>query len=63
MQLLPDSWQNTVGLYLPMNAAESVYRVPQGPHSLAPWAGLSVLCGYAAAALITGFILIGRRDA
>lgn len=63
MQLLPDSWQNTVGPYLPMNAAESVYRVPQAPHFLAPWAGLGVLCGYAAAALAAGFILIGRRDA
>jgi len=63
MQLLPASWQDTVGQYLPMNAAESVYRVPQAPHSLAPWAGLGMLCAYAAAALIGGFILIVRRDA
>jgi hypothetical protein len=63
MQLLPASWQDTVGQYLPMNAAESVYRVPQAAHSLAPWAGFGVLCGYAAVALIAGFILIGRRDA
>jgi len=46
-----------------MNAAEAVYRVPQAPHSLAPWAGLGVLCGYAVVALVAGFILIGRRDA
>ena len=63
MQLLPDSWQNTVGPYLPLNAAEAVYRVPQAPHFLTPWAGLGVLCGYAAAALAAGFILIARRDA
>jgi ABC-2 type transport system permease protein len=63
MQLLPASWQNTVGQYLPLNAGESIYRVPQEPHSLAPWTGLSVLCGYAAIALIAGFILISRRDA
>ena len=63
MQLLPASWQDTAGQYLPMNAAESIYRVPQAPHLLAPWAGLGVLCGYAAAALAAGFILIGRRDA
>ena len=63
MQLLPRSWQDTVGPYLPMNAAESLYRVPQAPHSLAPWAGFGVLCAYAVAALAAGFILIGRRDA
>ena len=63
MQLLPDSWQNTVGPYLPLNAAEAVYRVPQAPHFLAPWTGLGVLCGYAAATLAAAFILISRRDA
>jgi ABC-2 type transport system permease protein len=42
MQLLPAAWQDMVGPYLPMNAAESVYRVPQGPHSLTPWAGFGV---------------------
>ena len=63
MQLLPASWQDTVGPYLPLNAAESIYRVPQAPHSLAPSAGFGVLCAYAAAALAAGFILIGRRDA
>jgi ABC-type transport system involved in multi-copper enzyme maturation permease subunit len=30
---------------------------------LAPWAGLLVLCGYAAAALTAGYLLLRRRDA
>jgi ABC-2 type transport system permease protein len=63
MDLLPASWQDSVGRYLPMNAAESIYRVPQAPHSLSPWAGLGLLCAYAGAALFAGFVLIGRRDA
>jgi ABC-2 type transport system permease protein len=63
MDLLPASWQDSAGRYLPMNAAESIYRVPQAPHSLSPWAGLGLLCAYAGAALIAGFVLIGRRDA
>ncbi|HEX6523297.1 MAG TPA: ABC transporter permease subunit [Streptosporangiaceae bacterium] len=63
MQLLPSSWQDTVGPYLPMNAAEAMYRVPPGAHLLAPWTGFGVLCGYAAAAIAAGFILIARRDA
>jgi ABC-2 type transport system permease protein len=63
MDLLPASWQDSAGRYLPMNAAESIYRVPQAPHSLSPWAGLGLLCAYAGAALFAGFVLIGRRDA
>jgi hypothetical protein len=42
---------------------EAVYRVQPGAHSLAPWSAFAVLCGYAAAALATAFILIARRDA
>jgi ABC-type transport system involved in multi-copper enzyme maturation permease subunit len=64
--LLPASWQNTVGPYLPMSAAEAVYSLGSGTghlKHLAPWAGFGVLCAYAAAALAAGFILIGRRDA
>ncbi len=65
LQLLPASWQDTVGPYLPLNAAEAVYLVGSGGHQahLGPWAGFGVLCAYAAAALAGGFILIGRRDA
>jgi ABC-type transport system involved in multi-copper enzyme maturation permease subunit len=61
--LLPASWQNTVGRYLPMNAGEVIYTVHHQAHTLAPWAGLGVFCGYAAAALLAGFIMISRRDA
>jgi len=66
LALLPASWQATVGPYLPMNAAEAVYSVGAGTghlKHLAPWAGLGVLCAYATAALLAGFILISRRDA
>jgi ABC-2 type transport system permease protein len=63
MALLPASWQDTAGRYLPMNAAESAYTVHHQAHTLAPWTGLGVFCAYAAAALVTGFVLIGRRDA
>jgi hypothetical protein len=61
--LLPASWQNTVGPYLPMNAGEAIYTVQHQAHTLAPWAGLAVFSGYAATALLTGFIMITRRDA
>jgi ABC-2 type transport system permease protein len=63
ISLLPASWQNTVGPYLPMNAGETIYSVQLQAHTLAPWAGLGVFSGYAAAALLGGFIMISRRDA
>jgi hypothetical protein len=61
--LLPSSWQDTIGRYLPMNAADTVYTVRPQPHMLTPWAGLGVFSLYAAAALAAGLVLIGRRDA
>ena len=63
ISLLPQSWQNTVGPYLPMNAGETVYTVNHQAHTLQPWTGLGVFCLYAAAALVTGFVLINHRDA
>jgi hypothetical protein len=46
-----------------MNAGEAIYTVQHQAHTLTPWAGLGVFCGYAAAALLTGFVMISRRDA
>jgi hypothetical protein len=61
--LLPSSWQGTIGPYLPMNAGDAIYTGRPEAHMLWPWAGFSVFCLYAAAALTAGFVLIGRRDA
>ena len=63
IMLLPRSWQNTIGPYLPMNAADTLYSLRHEAHTLQPWAGFGVFCLYTAAALAAGFILIGRRDA
>src|SRR5712691_1741097 len=62
-ELLPKSWQDTIGPYLPLNAGDSVYTVQHQARALEPWAGLGVFCLYAAVALAAGFILISRRDA
>jgi hypothetical protein len=61
--LLPQSWQDTIGPYLPMNAGDAIYTVRHQAHTLQPWAGFGVFCLYAAAALVAGFILISHRDA
>ena len=44
--LLPDSWQNTVGPYLPSAAGGAFGAVSREPDSLSPWAGLAVFLGY-----------------
>jgi ABC-2 type transport system permease protein len=61
--LLPSSWQDTLGPFLPMNAGDTIYTVRPEAHMLQPWAGFGVFCLCAAAALAAGFVLIGRRDA
>ena len=61
--LLPQSWQDTIGPYLPMNAGETIITVHHQAHTLQPWPGFGVFSVYAAAALAAGFILISHRDA
>jgi ABC-2 type transport system permease protein len=62
--LLPHSWQTTVGPYLPLNAGGQIYIASRfDPNSLPPWTGLGVFCLYTAAALAIGIFLITRRDA
>jgi hypothetical protein len=61
--LLPQSWQDLIGGYLPMNAGDAIYTTRPEAHMLGPWTGLAVFAAYAAVALAAGFTLIGRRDA
>jgi len=63
INLLPQSWQATVGPYVPMEAGSQIFiAVHHDPNSLGPWSGFGVFCLYAATALGIGFILIQRRD-
>jgi hypothetical protein len=49
MNVLPTSWNDAASPYLPLQAGQAIMSVTPGNH-LSPWAGLAVLCGYAAAA-------------
>jgi ABC-2 type transport system permease protein len=61
---LGTSIQNSVGQFLPMMIAEnSISAVKPVSHSLSPGLGLAMLCGYAAAALVIGGVVLSRRDA
>lgn len=61
--LLPTSWRNDVMPYLPANAGTQIFTVDRVHDALAPWTGLAVLCGYAAAAIGVAALLVTRRDA
>ena len=61
--LLPQSWQDTIAGYLPMNAGDAIYTLRPEAHMLGPWTGLGVFSLYAAAGLTVAFLLISRRDA
>lgn len=62
MNVLPLSWNNAASPYLPLGAGQAVMALTRGDHQLAPWAGLGLLCAYAAAALVVASVLLVRRD-
>jgi ABC-2 type transport system permease protein len=61
--ILPQTWQNRIAGYLPMNAGDTIYSLHHETGSLTAWAGFGIFCLYAATALVLGFLLISRRDA
>jgi ABC-2 type transport system permease protein len=60
---LPSDWQANIDKYLPLNAGMAVMQAATQPGRLGPWAGLSLMFGYAAIALVTGGVVLLRRDA
>jgi ABC-2 type transport system permease protein len=61
MNVLPASWNDAASPYLPLAAGEAIMSTTGGNH-LSPWVGLALFCGYAAAALGVGAVLLVRRD-
>jgi hypothetical protein len=61
--VLPASWQHNVVPYLPSNAGQAIMLLHSSPDSLAPWTGLGLFAGYAAAAIALAALLLRRRDA
>jgi ABC-2 type transport system permease protein len=60
--VLPASWNDAISPYLPDAAGRDVLSLTQGAHSLGPWAGFALFCGYAAAAVAIAAALLVRRD-
>jgi ABC-2 type transport system permease protein len=61
--LLPESAQDTIQRIAPMTAGICVQTTPGHGAPLSPGAGIAVLGAWAAAAMLGGLWLIGRRDA
>lgn len=62
MDLLPTSWSDKIGPYLPSNAGEAYWGKPDTAH-LSPWAGFAVLCGWTALFIVLAAARIKRHDA
>ncbi|MCW2540181.1 MAG: transporter permease [Frankiales bacterium] len=60
--LLPKSWSDKIGPYLPANAGEAFWGHPEGSH-LSPWVGLAVLCAWTAVAVALAAVRLTRYDA
>jgi hypothetical protein len=62
MNVLPTSWNDAITPYLPSNAGRAIISITHDVHSLAPWTGFALFCGYAALALAVAAVLLVRRD-
>jgi len=60
--LFPTSFANSVDPYLPSNAGGALWTINPDAHTLAPWSGFAVFCGYTAASILIAAILTKRRD-
>ena len=65
VQALPSSIEYDVRRFLPDRIGAQILNGPANgfPGAFSPWIGLLILCGYAAAVLLIGGVLLVRRDA
>ncbi len=61
--LLPQSTQDTIDPYLPLNAGRQIFSLHHDASNLGSWAGFGVFCIYGAVSLAVAALLINRRDA
>jgi ABC-2 type transport system permease protein len=62
LNVLPRSWNDAITPYLPGNAGRAIISITHDAHSLAPWTGFALFCGYAALSLAVAAVLLVRRD-
>ncbi|MFI5935908.1 ABC transporter permease [Actinoplanes sp. NPDC051494] len=60
--LLPDSWSDTIGPYLPGTAGGAVMSLQTSDGSLGPWTGLAVFAGWVALTLAAAAYRLVKTD-
>ena len=65
VNFLPGTWQDHVNKWMPAIAGSQVWvtKASSPETLLSAWAGLAVLAGYAAIAIVAGLVLFRTRDA
>jgi len=63
LELLPASWQDDIGPYLPSNAGEAMFTLTHDSTTLSPGAGLAVFAGWTVLALGGAAYRLMRSDA
>jgi ABC-2 type transport system permease protein len=61
--LLPESWRDAVGPYVPAEAGEAIGAATRAAGDLAPWAGLAVFTSYLVAVGVAAAWRLTTRDA
>jgi ABC-type transport system involved in multi-copper enzyme maturation permease subunit len=60
---LPSSIQDNLNKDWPTEAGQQVSSVVRTAHTLSPWAGFALMCGFVGVVLLAAFFTMGRRDA
>jgi ABC-2 type transport system permease protein len=63
VSLLPETWANAIGRYLPAPAGAAITAVRPDSASLSPWTGFGLFCLYAGGVLALAAWRLRRRDA
>lgn len=63
VQLLPSSWNDAIGPYLPSSAGNAIMAVQTEGDALSPGGGLAVFAVYLVVLMAGAAVLLKRRDA
>jgi len=63
VDILPSEIGNSVNPYLPSSAGGAIAKAIPDPHTLSPWGGFALYCGYTIVLLAIAAYMLVRRDA
>jgi ABC-2 type transport system permease protein len=63
VDILPSEIGDSINPYLPSSAGGTIARAVPDPHTLSPWGGFALYCGYTIVLVAIAAYLLRRRDA